>query len=224
MRIALCPTRFAFAWTLVSALAAGFAMTAHGSPPAEVEARDSAQAEVRRLVWSGFDTVDEIVESVEWAWAWDEPLDVDWLREEIAAEFAKKQRDEAAWPAVTDVDRLARAFDALNAEGVIALHNAGYTQQDGMSDVSERYHDTEDPAEILGWCFYTGQDIEGALESEALYIAFGIFENVPDEARSRTLAERVKTALEREGFRVAWDGDLGTRLEIAPLRWQKRHE
>jgi hypothetical protein len=220
MQIAFRPARYLLAF----ALATGVAMSAHGSPPKDADARDSVQAEVRRLVWSGFDTADEIVESVEWTWDWDEPLDIDWLREQIATEFAEKRRGETAWPTITDVDRLARAFDALNAEGVIALHNAGDTQQDGMSDVSERYRDADDPAAIAGWCFYTGQDIESALTSDELYLAFGIFENASDEARSRALAKRIEAALEREGFRVEWNGDLGTRLRIAPLHWQKRHD
>ncbi|TXH68561.1 MAG: hypothetical protein E6Q88_09845 [Lysobacteraceae bacterium] len=185
----------------------------------------SAQAELRRLVWSGFETTDEIVEHIEWTWGWDEPLDTAWLRDELKAEFEKKRRDETSWPTTTDNDRLERAFAALEAHGIIALHNAGYTQQDGMSDVSERSHgarirDARKSQIITGWCFYTGQDIKTALDSHGLWIAFGDFDG--DRDRALSVARTIKRVLEHEGLRVEWNGEPGQRLRISPFDWRKR--
>src|SRR5262249_28094424 len=54
-------------------------------------------------------------------------------------EFQQFEFEKASWPPVTDCDRLDRAFEAIRKRGLIALQNAGYTQSDGQSDVSEAY-------------------------------------------------------------------------------------
>lgn len=55
------------------------------------------------------------------------PDDRRWVETEVARAFAHKRADEATWPLETDFDRLAIAFDRLDAAGIIALHRAGYT-------------------------------------------------------------------------------------------------
>lgn len=187
----------------------------------ESEARASAEAEVHRLVWSGFEAADEIAEHIDWTWGWDEPLDHAWLRRRIAEEFARKMREEADWPAVTDNDRLDRVFAELNRTGVIALQNAGTTQEDGLSDVAEDYQAREDRAAVTGWCYYHGQDIETAMASGELFLAFGAVDGDRDKARA--VAVRIRTVLEQAGFRVEWDGDPERRLRVSPFVWRRRN-
>ena len=49
----------------------------------------------------------------------------------IDLELTKWKEEKKSWPKVTDWDRLDAAFAAINKRGVIAMHNAGYTQSDG---------------------------------------------------------------------------------------------
>jgi len=70
-----------------------------------------------------------------------EPGEVEpaWVEAQIDEEFARKLQVERAWPLVTDCDKLDRAFDELNDAGIIAIQNAGYTQDEGMEEVTEVY-------------------------------------------------------------------------------------
>ena len=44
-----------------------------------------------------------------------DPEDRRWVEAEVARTFARKRADEATWPLETDFDRVAIAFDALDA-------------------------------------------------------------------------------------------------------------
>src|SRR5688572_18405795 len=96
---------------------------------------------VHSLVWMGEYLADEIPLLIEDSLGVGDKVDWDWLRDVIAAEIAAKRALEKTWPAVTDWDRLDRAFQALQEQGVIALHLAGFTQSDGMEEVEDDYEE-----------------------------------------------------------------------------------
>ena len=92
-----------------------------------------------------------------------------------AIEAARKEweQEKEQWPEVTDCDRLDEAFEAINTRGIIAIQNAGYTQSDGYHDFREAYARHPKKSEVLGYCFYHGQDLERAVRGGGLYLAFG---------------------------------------------------
>lgn len=49
----------------------------------------------------------------------------------VDEELRKKREEEGSWPGQTDCDRLDVAFDALLAQGIVALQGAGLTMSDG---------------------------------------------------------------------------------------------
>src|SRR5262245_35182424 len=53
------------------------------------------------------------------------------LRELVKAEMTRLKAEQESWPNVTDCDRLDRAFAALRAENILAIHNAGLTFSEG---------------------------------------------------------------------------------------------
>lgn len=125
---------------------------------------------IKSWVWSGFyspNKVDAMIDDI-----LEEGADEAMLREVVAPEFEKKAAAEASWPDTTDCDRLDQAFERLNSRGIIALHNAGYTMSDGLSDVSEVLHERGRNG-VIGYCFYHGQDVERAVVGRGLMIAFG---------------------------------------------------
>ena len=186
-------------------------------PPKDAEALES---EVHRLVWSGFETHDEVFEHIKSTWGTDEAINDDWLRSRIDLEFSSKKNAERDWPATTDTDRLDLAFHELNESGIIALQNTGYTQQDGFDDISQEYHYLNDKSGAKGWCFYAGQDGETALKLNELYLAFGGF----DESQETALrsAKVIVSILMKHGLQVEWNGMPGSRLIVKPIDWQKR--
>ena len=172
---------------------------------------------IKDWVWSGFyspDEVDEMIDDI-----LEDDADEAMLRSAVAPEFDKKAAAEASWPATTDCDRLDQAFEELNSRGVIALHNAGYTMSDGTSDVSEVLHERGRKG-IKGYCFYHGQDVEGAVAGRGLVIAFGDLDD--DKAKKTLVGRLVSDVLQEFGFAVEWNGDPETRLNIPALDWKRR--
>lgn len=149
------------------------------------------------------------------------PDDRRWVETEVARAFARKRADEATWPLETDFDRLAIAFDRLDAAGIIALHRAGYTRSDGISDVAEVFHRRKERRRASrGFVFYHGQDVEAVVFDQGLYLAFGSFDD-RDETMAAIAAEIV-AAVEAQGLRTKWEGDVGTRILVHPIQWLKR--
>src|SRR4051794_33302210 len=109
---------------------------------------------VHSLVWTGEYDADEIPLLIEDSLGVGDKVDWDWLRDVISTAVAAKQAAEQTWPAVTDWDRLDRAFRALQRQGVIALHMAGFTQSDGLEEVEDDYQEAGgEKSNYAGHCF-----------------------------------------------------------------------
>ncbi len=176
---------------------------------------------VRSYVWTGEYDADEIPLLIEDNLGVDDEVDEDWLSDVIETEVAAKRAAEQTWPAVTDWDRLDRAFRVLQSQGVIALHMAGYTQSDGLEEVEDEYQEAGGKkSNYAGHCFYTEQDQEGAVEGSGMYIGCGHLSG--DDAKGIAVAHLLRAALEAEGLSVEWDGTIKTRLLVKDFRWQRR--
>jgi hypothetical protein len=172
---------------------------------------------IRTWIWSGFYGPDEVQNMIDDIL--EDDADEELLRSQVAPEFERKFAAEATWPEQTDCDRLDEAFETLNSQAVIALHNAGYTMSDGHGDVSEVLHE-RGRDNVKGYCFYHGQDVERAVEGGGLMIAFGDLEDV--KTKKGEIGNVVKVTLESVGFTVKWNGDPETRLDIPKLDWKRR--
>jgi len=172
---------------------------------------------IKRWVWSGYYSVDDINRMFNDVL--DASCDEEALREAIGPELARKIAAEKNWPSVTDCDRLDSVFCRLHEYGICALGNTGYEMSDGYPEVAEvvanvptnHYH---------GYCFYHGQDVEGALAAQGLWIAFGALDD--DERRGVAVGRTVVDALVEAGFDVAWDGSISKRISIPKFSWQRR--
>jgi hypothetical protein len=182
--------------------------------------KDIVSGYIHKEVWSGFYEPDEVVEHI-LDYQLVEQLDRRWLRAQVKREFKRKEQEAATWGEVTDCDRLDRVFDALEDQNIIALQNAGYTQDDGIDDISEVYHDAGgEDSDIIGYCFYHGQDLERVIESGKLYLTYG--DILGDDERGEAIGRRILGALEAEGFKVKWNGSIRERILITGIKWQRR--
>jgi len=145
----------------------------------------------------------------------DEPL----LRAAVQAEFEKKRAAETAWPAETDCDRLDEVFAELNANGIIAIQNAGYTMSDGHSEVGDKLR-RRDRNNVKGYCFYHGQDLERAVNGGGLMLAFGDLKNTANGKSA--IGMIVKSTIEKHGFVVQWNGESEKRIEVPDIDWKRR--
>ncbi|MGI4874241.1 MAG: DUF6891 domain-containing protein [Janthinobacterium lividum] len=173
---------------------------------------------IRLAVWSGFyelDAVDAMIDDL-LEGGENEAL----LRAAIAPEFARKAAAELTWPEQTDCDRLWQAFEWLNEQGIVALHNAGYTMSDGLDDVREAAQKVSLPAAVRGYCFYHGQDTERAVDGGGLNIAFGSFDH--DADHKKRVGTAVRRALQGASLVVEWDENPEKRLYLPTFDWKLR--
>lgn len=167
------------------------------------ENEEYALERIRQWVWAGFypaaDVQDMLSEILLEEFDADDDVHEQRLRAHVASEFDRKRRAEATWPATTDCDRLDAAFHTLHAQGICALHNAGYTQSDGRDDVTD-FVDRAPAGRYHGFCFYHGQDVERAVDGHGLWIAFGDLRGEDDAgvAVGRAVARTLRDA----GFTV----------------------
>jgi len=176
--------------------------------------------DIKSLVESGFYDKDETLDQISDMYA-DYQADSTWLKKTIDSDYNSRLMRQATWPAETDFDKLAAAFDQLNARGIIAYHNAGPTREDG-EDMCRELADTlkTQGIKVKGYCFYHAQDIDRALSEKTLYIAFGDFKE--DDNETIAIGSSVVKTLKALGFSVEWNGTAGARIIIRNFQWQKR--
>ncbi|WHQ70876.1 DUF6891 domain-containing protein [Methylorubrum extorquens] len=188
------------------------------SPLEGIDRADTAER-IEILARGGFETEASTLESILDEYLNPDEIDPEdrrWVEAEVVRAFARKRADEATWPLETDFDRLAIAFDTLDASGIIALHDAGYTRSDGISDAAEIYHQRRERGRASrGFVFYHGQDVEAVVCDHGLYLAFGAFDD--RDATMAAIAAEIVAAVEAQGLRTHWEGDVGTRILVHPI-------
>jgi len=169
---------------------------------------------------SGFYDKEDIFTHVE-EYLYKIPFDHDWTKQQIDIAYSDRLKEQKTWPTVTDFDKLVQAFDKLNSSGIVALHNAGMTRQDGEGDSQEIHEDLfKTGIKTKGFCYYHWQDIERVVEDSHLYIGFGDFNNNDKEALE--IGKQVAATLEERGFKLNWNKTVATRILITSIMWQKR--
>jgi hypothetical protein len=182
---------------------------------------EHALQRIRHYVWSGFYSSQDIEEILYDDAIEPNQIDMDWWRACIDQEFAAKLEQQLEWPEKTDCDRLDEVFAALERLGIIALQNAGYTQSDGMEDVSEAWRSRGgENSGIVGYCFYHGQDLERVVKGESLHLTFGDIHG--DDAKGVGIGITICRVFKQHGFAVEWDGDVKTRIQITDIDWKRR--
>lgn len=177
---------------------------------------------IRQEVLFGFADEAEILEAM-----WDletdygETLNEEWLKHRIAEYYTAYREEGRRWEQTTDYDRLASAFDELNREKIIALHKAGYTKQDGYSDVGEVMEHLHPDVKPIGFCFYHTQDLERAIDPgiRNLFLAFDDIGQ--DDEKAVLVGKKIVTKLNEHGLKTEWNGTVDQRIEIKDIRWQK---
>ncbi|MET4083187.1 hypothetical protein ABIB40_003156 [Pedobacter sp. UYP30] len=191
--------------------------------PQDQELKNEVLEFIRQEIKFGFDNQADILEAV-WTAGFEneDQLNEEWLKQIIAEHYSQNQTESKRWTKPTDFDKLANVFDELNQEKIIALHKAGYTKQDGYSDVSEVVHLLKDGNIIpLGYCFYHTQDLERAIDptGKNLFLAFDDIKQNTEE--SILIGQKIVSKLHEKGFIVEWNGTIEQRIEIKNISWQK---
>jgi hypothetical protein len=176
---------------------------------------------IRNLVWTGFHQEGEIAEAVSESVFHPEKMDEGWVLAQIQQAFLGKKKEETTWPEVTDYNRLERVFETLEDQNILVLENAGYTMSDGRSEITEAWYGLgAEDSDVVGYCYYHGQDLERVVDAGELWLAFG--DILDDDANGITIGREIVHALNNAGFTVEWNESINTRILIKGIKWQKR--
>lgn len=188
-------------------------------PPNDVT--DELREIIRRELRIGFTPADEVVEV-----ALDVVEEDDRERFRSAAEHLMAvesqalRREQAGWPAVTDCDRLDRAFDELEGRGIVARQNFSCCQTCGSQEIWGEVDDAaEEGMPVRGHTYYHAQDTERAAEGGGLLLAYG---SVEDDGTAE-VGREIVAVLNAHGLATEWDGSPGNRIH-ASLDWKRRRD
>ena len=191
-------------------------------PRASKMLKPEIQEQVATLVRAGFYSKKRLLQIVSEELYAPGEVNPDDLAAVIDEEVAKLESEKKTWPAVTDCDRLDAAFAALTKRGILALHNAGFTQSDGYEDVRAALKNHPQKSTVVGYCFYHGQDVEHAVHGEGLHLAFGPVNPKDEVAKGPEIGRTVRDELERAGLKIEWDGTFATRMYLPHFVWRRR--
>lgn len=169
----------------------------------------------------GFENEDDLVENLTMLFSDEDDFNQDWMNNEIKVRFKKHQADSLNWKKPSDFDRLVKSFDELNSKEIVALHNTGYTRQEGEEDSFKvRAKLMEIGINPKGYCYYHGQDLERAIgEEKMLFIGFDSYNQ--DDELAKEIAEEIIEVLNKNNFNTKWNNSLDTRIEISNINWNK---
>ena len=180
---------------------------------------DEINYEIQLLVKIGFYSDEEILEII----------DDEFIEENISKDLISKlllENKENSVELKEDSDdfiRLRNAFIDLTKENIISIHNAGYDIEEGIQDSFELFtHLRNNKYGPIGFCFYTFEDIENAIEDNALNIAFGDFEY--DEKKGLEIAKKIVTVLESYDFDIDWNESVDELILIQDFDWKKHFD
>lgn len=162
------------------------------------------------LVESGFFSKEEILEILEDQFI-DEDIDFSSVNISLNSNSGE------------NFSRLENVFTNLCNENIIAIHNCGYDIEEGVSDAFElNVHLINNNFKAEGFCFYTFEDVEEAIEDNILKITFGDFEN--SESKALEIGKIVAQYFEDEGFEINWDGTVNNQIELIQFKWDKSYD
>lgn len=171
---------------------------------------------------SGFNSLEDVIEEalgmVEEE-GLEKEITEEWIRVNVAREYEKHLNESKIWRLPTDCDRLLGVFDKLCKDKIVALHCAGYTQEDALYDVKEVWEDLEDMGvHPIGYCYYHQQDMERAIDNDVLLLGF-YGRKEKNDKDAIMVGNIIVNALKEAGFTVNWDNTTSKRIEVSPFFW-----
>ncbi len=182
--------------------------------------------EIRYDIWwrveAGYEGQDEVIATVVANWrhegaAGEMEAAVRRAADELLAEHSLEQ---AAWPEVTDCDRLDAAFAELEARGILARQNYGQTLTSGCAAIRAEVERERAKRRVRGFVFFHEQDTEVAVRCDGPVLAWGAVAD--EDPAGRGLAEEIMAVLRRHGLGCSWSGRADCRISIDGMRWRRR--
>ncbi|MFG2793042.1 DUF6891 domain-containing protein [Streptomyces sp. NPDC048419] len=128
--------------------------------------------------------------------------------------WLERVAEQRAWEGVTDPERLALAFGALEETGITARENFTCCRGCGLAEIgAER-------AGARGFVFFHQQVTEQAAQGHGLALHYGGFDGSAETTTA--VGREVVAALTAAGLSTHWTGSPDAAIDVGPLIWRKR--
>ncbi|MGW7491468.1 DUF6891 domain-containing protein [Streptomyces sp. NPDC054786] len=192
----------------------------YSTPGLAPDTRAAAEEQARKDIRAGFRDFHEVAQGVCDSFGpEDPPVSLDEARRIVGGLWEERLAEQAEWPEVTDADRVAQAFDTLNAQGLTARMNFSCCSNCALAEIGAERADGD-----RGFVFFHYQDTESAAEGHGLSVRYGAYADTGEaSAEDRAGVGRVVVAaFAGAGLPVRWDGDPDRVIEVAAPDWRKR--
>ncbi|EDY43366.1 DUF6891 domain-containing protein [Streptomyces sp. SPB074] len=182
------------------------------------EERAELEGAVRVALHGGYRDRDDLAELAEeyFVTADRRPVSAGQARALVDRLWRERVAAQAAWHGETDPERLARAFAALEAAGVVAREDFTCCRSCGLGEIG-----AEAGADAArGFVFFHQQNTEDAVRGGGLRLYYGGFDDT--ERTTAAIGHEVVAALTAAGLAAAWDGSPERAIEVTPLDWRRR--
>lgn len=161
---------------------------------------------------------------------------IQFASEELRRAIIQLKLERAAWPEVTDCDRLDRAGLALQKSGILLWQASPCCDTCTLGELSDRIEVIESRSpgfreRVRGYTFFIDQNIPDRLAEDTaltVYLAYGwvspdYVKATPDayEGYALDIAREVCECLREHQFEPVWDGSMKNKIGLS-LNWQRR--
>ena len=140
---------------------------------------------------------------------------------QVAAAHQAFLQQQAQWPAITDYDRLLKAFDVLFDQGIIALPAAGFYSDEAHDEVMYFAKNHWGQYDYQAYCYFTLQSMRHASKGEGLDLSFGPLDSQLEEILGVEIGQTIVKALREQGFNPSWDGTFNQRVMLPKFDWRQ---
>ena len=178
---------------------------------------------IEREIQFGFMEEDELLEEVLETF-YDEDVDPKWIGTQVAERYRARQAEIAEWDPdeAYDFDRLANAFDELSEGGIIAIHRAGFNDEDAIEELTVALKTLgEHGVRPKGYVYYHTGHLDKALDPDKpkLDLVFGAMTKAPTQVKE--VGNLITLTLQRYGLDARWNGSGGDPIRIKDIDWVK---
>jgi hypothetical protein len=129
-------------------------------------------------------------------------------------------QDQADWENVTDYDRLTKALEDLENQGIVSRQNFSCCGTCGADEIIDEMEEAKTKGKkVRGYAFFHEQDTEHAVEGKGLYLSYGSIRRNP--LSEIIIGYQVVKTIRRHGLITKWNGNLLTRIHVQ-IDWKRR--
>ncbi len=178
---------------------------------------------IEREIQFGFMEEDELLEEVLETF-YDEDVDPKWIGEQVHRLYVERQEEIAEWDPeeASDFDRLANAFDELSERRIIAIHRAGFNDEDAVEELTTALKALgERGVRPKGYVYYHTGHLDKAIDPDkpVLSLVFGAMTKATVQVKE--VGNLITATLQRYGLDARWNGSPGDAIKIRDIDWLK---